>query len=181
MCFVYSIFILLFLLSWLSLHSSASHSFCIPFWFYRSCSLLSLSLHLVFVHVCAQDYNKVYVACSSQLLPMFYIDNTLQYITLHYQCDADASPSFRSLSSPSLGLPQWLTQWARICLQCRSYRRGGFIPWVRKIPLRRTGQPTPVFLPGESHGQGSPTSYSPYGHEELDMTEHAHTFSLFMI
>ena len=118
---------------------------------YRSCSLLSLSLHLVFVHVCAQDYNKVYVACSSQLLSMFY----------HFTCDADASLSFRSLSSPSLGLPQW----ARICRQCRSYRRGGFIPWVRKIPLRRTGQPTPVFLPGESHRQGSPTSYSPYGHD----------------
>ena len=33
------------------------------------------------------------------------------------------------------------------------------IPWVRKIPWRRTWQPTPVFLPGESHGQrGRPPS-----------------------
>jgi len=28
-----------------------------------------------------------------------------------------------------------------------------FYPWVRKIPWRREGKPTLVFLPGESHGQ----------------------------
>ena len=28
-------------------------------------------------------------------------------------------------------------------------------PWVGKIPRRRKWQPTPVFLPGESHGQRS--------------------------
>ena len=30
-----------------------------------------------------------------------------------------------------------------------------FYPWVRKIPWRRKWQVTPVFLPGESHGQRS--------------------------
>ena len=30
-----------------------------------------------------------------------------------------------------------------------------FDPWVKKIPWRRACQPTPVFLPGESHGQGA--------------------------
>ena len=34
--------------------------------------------------------------------------------------------------------------------QCR---RHGFNPWIRKIPWRRKWQPTPVFLPGKSHGQ----------------------------
>ena len=34
--------------------------------------------------------------------------------------------------------------------QCRSLKRLGFDPWVRKIPWRRAWQPTPVFLPGES-------------------------------
>ena len=33
------------------------------------------------------------------------------------------------------------------------------------------GQPTPLFLPGESHGQRSLESYSPWGHKESDMTE----------
>ena len=37
----------------------------------------------------------------------------------------------------------------------------GFDPWVGKIPYRRAWQPTPVFLPGESHGQRSLASYSP--------------------
>ena len=39
----------------------------------------------------------------------------------------------------------------------------GFNPWVRKIPWRRKWQPTPVFLPGESHGQRSLAGYSPWG------------------
>ena len=44
-------------------------------------------------------------------------------------------------------------------------------PWVRKIRWRRKWQPTPVFLPGESHGQRSLVGYSPQGHKELDTTE----------
>ena len=36
----------------------------------------------------------------------------------------------------------------------------GFIPWVRKIPWRREWQLTPVFLPGESHGQRILAGYS---------------------
>ena len=47
-----------------------------------------------------------------------------------------------------------------ICLQCR---RPGFDSWVGKIPWRRKWQPTPVFLPRESHGQRSLTGYSPWG------------------
>ena len=39
-------------------------------------------------------------------------------------------------------------------------RDWGFDPWVRKIPWRRKGQPTPVFLPGESHGQRNLAGYS---------------------
>ena len=40
------------------------------------------------------------------------------------------------------------------------------------ILWRREWQPTPDFLPGESHGQRSLESYSPGGHRELDTTEH---------
>ena len=40
-------------------------------------------------------------------------------------------------------------------LRCR------FDPWVGKIPWRRAWQPTPVFLPGESHGQRSLAGYDP--------------------
>ena len=46
-----------------------------------------------------------------------------------------------------------------------------FNPRVGKIPWRRKWQPTPVFLPGESRGQRRLMGYSPWGHEESDMTE----------
>ena len=48
-------------------------------------------------------------------------------------------------------------------------RRPRFDPWVGKIPRRRQRQPTPVFLPKESHGQRSLAGYSPWGLIELDM------------
>ena len=41
----------------------------------------------------------------------------------------------------------------------------------RKIPWRRAWQPTPVFLPGESHGQRSLEGYSPLVCKVSDMTE----------
>ena len=37
--------------------------------------------------------------------------------------------------------------------------------------MRRAWQPTPVFLPGEFHGQGSLAGYSPWNHKESDTTE----------
>ena len=50
--------------------------------------------------------------------------------------------------------------------QYRSSNRCGLDPWIRKIPQRRAWQPTPVFLPGESHGQRrSLAGYSPSGHK----------------
>ena len=39
-------------------------------------------------------------------------------------------------------------------------------PWVGKIPWRREWQSTPVFLPGEFHGQRSLAGYSPWGCKE---------------
>ena len=44
--------------------------------------------------------------------------------------------------------------------------------------------PTPVFLPGEFHGQRSLVDYSPWGCKELDtteVTEHAHTQCIYML
>ena len=53
-----------------------------------------------------------------------------------------------------IGLPRWLSS-----------------KEVRKIPWRRKWQPTPVFLPGESHGWRSLVGYSPWVRKESDMTE----------
>ena len=63
-----------------------------------------------------------------------------------------------------LSLRHWLLRWLSgkesIC-KSRRHRRHGLDPWVRKIPWKRTQQPTPVFLRGESHGQRSLVGYSP--------------------
>ena len=47
--------------------------------------------------------------------------------------------------------------------KCRRCKRFWFDPWVGKIPWRRKWQPTPVFLPGKSHGQRNMAGYRPWG------------------
>ena len=62
-------------------------------------------------------------------------------------------------------------------------KRCGFDPWVGKIPWRRAWQPTPVFLPRESHGQRSLVHYGPRGHRESDSTEvtyHVQSWGIFL-
>ena len=54
---------------------------------------------------------------------------------------------------------------ARDAEEVSSITESGRFPW------RRDWQPTPVFLPGESHGQRSLAGYSPYSHKELDTTK----------
>ena len=63
---------------------------------------------------------------------------------------------------------QWWIRWCRVRLQCGRPR---FDAWVRMIPWRREWLPTPVFLPGESHGQRNLVGYSPWGHKESDTIE----------
>ena len=59
-------------------------------------------------------------------------------------------------------------------------KRSGFNPWVRKIPWGRKWQPTPLFLPEKSHGQKILVGYSPWGHKESDITEHAHMLQMIV-
>ena len=48
------------------------------------------------------------------------------------------------------------------------------VPASGRFPWRGKWQPTPVFFPGESHGQRSLVGYSPWGHKESDTTERLH-------
>ena len=54
---------------------------------------------------------------------------------------------------------------ARMVKNLPAMQETGFDPWVGKIPWRKEWQPTPVFLPGESHGQRN------LGWQKLDTTE----------
>ena len=73
----------------------------------------------------------------------------------------------KSSRYPKNGLPGGSV--VKICLQCRSRGRCGFNLWIRKILWRRTWQPTPVFLSGESHEQRSLVGYSPRGHKKTQL------------
>ena len=42
----------------------------------------------------------------------------------------------------------------------------------REYPWRRKWQPTPELLPRKVNGQRTLVGYSPWGHKQLDMTEH---------
>ena len=57
------------------------------------------------------------------------------------------------------GLSKWLSGKESDC-QCR---RSKFNTLVGNIPWRRKWQPTPVFLPGKSHGLRNLVGYSPWG------------------
>ena len=46
-----------------------------------------------------------------------------------------------------------------------------------RSPGEGNGQPTPVFLPGKSHGLRSLAGYSPWGRKESDTTEQTNTFT----
>ena len=69
-------------------------------------------------------------------------------------------------SAVSLQLPRRLSSKEFIC-QCR---RCGLDPWVRKVSWKRKCQLSPVFLPGEFHGQKSLVCCSLRGCKELDTT-----------
>ena len=77
---------------------------------------------------------------------------------------------FSVMYGKTAGLPGGISGKETTC-QCRRLKGHVFDPWVRKIPLRRAWQPSPVFLPGESHGQRSLADYSPWGRKDSDITE----------
>ena len=59
--------------------------------------------------------------------------------------------------------------------QCRRHKRHEFSSWVQEDPWRRAWQPTPAFLPGESHGLRSLVGYSQRDRKELGITEQLST------
>ena len=72
-------------------------------------------------------------------------------------CTNESKSHCMSILKPRL--PRWLSGKEPTC-QCRRRKRHSFDPCVKKAPWR-AWQPTPVFLPGESHGQMSLVGYGP--------------------
>ena len=59
-------------------------------------------------------------------------------------------------------------------------RDSGLIRGLGRFPWRRKWLTTPIFLPGEFHGQKSPVAYGPWGHKESDTAE-LQTLSLWVL
>ena len=78
-------------------------------------------------------------------------------------------PGLGRSTREGIGYPlqySWASFVAQLIKNPPAMRRSWFDPWVRKIPWRREWLSTPVFWPGEFHGQ-----YSPWGLKESDMSE----------
>ena len=78
----------------------------------------------------------------------------------------DTSCSYTEFSVPSFHLLGLLSK-----IERPLFFASGFDPWVGKIPWRSEWQPTPLILPGESHGRRSLVGCSPRGGKESDTTE----------
>ena len=68
------------------------------------------------------------------------------------------------------GEGRWIPEGLTLVFNCLQCRRTRFNHWVGKIPWIRKWQLTPVFLPGEFHGQRGLAGYSPWGHEKTRLS-----------
>ena len=67
-----------------------------------------------------------------------------------------------------LGLHRWYASKESTC-EFRDPRNLRSVLWSERCPWRRKRQATPVFLPGEPHGQRTLAGYSPWGHTETGL------------
>ena len=89
--------------------------------------------------------------CSvTQLCPTLYI-----YISIY--------------NYPAKGFP--IAHWIKNLHAMQETGNVALIPSMGMFSWRRKWEPTPVFLPGESHGQEEMAGYSPWGYKESDRTE----------
>ena len=116
-----------------------------------------------------------------------YTYTRLNHIAVHLKLTQHCTPTIPQLKKIiflicAMGIIAVASQWAILKItggvsgkestyQCRTYKRHGFDPWVRKIPWRKAWQPIPVIFPGESHGQRSLAGFGPQGHKESSTTK----------
>ena len=126
-------------------------------------------IHLCLALCCPVDYSL----SGSSVLGIFQA-KLLEWIATSYSRDLPhpgiepASLTSRALAG---GFFSASTTWEVLIIVCLQCRRPVFLPWVGKICWIRKWQPTPVFLPGESHRKRSLAGYRPWGCKELNTTE----------
>ena len=105
---------------------------------------------------------------------------------LHKTCTTlQVAQSKLQVVCPSCGPRIWSQLWAfsrgtygkESTSQCRRCKRQWSDPWMGKIPWRRKWHPSPVCLPGESHGQRSLLGYRPWGPSRVHDRSDTHGWS----
>ena len=114
---------------------------------------------------------KQWLSTSSQFLLELISIQSIAYLYWYFFSFPRPTPTFRHyLWLHHVCFPGGASDKESAC-QCRRHQRCQFDSWVGKNLWKRKWQPTPVFLPGKFHGQGSLASYSSYSSKELNMTE----------
>ena len=112
-----------------------------------------------------KQYTNLFEFSLTECIWSWWIEMVVQKTEKH-------QPIFQSIVKPKIVTLEFLllnsdkgfpggTSGKEPACQCRRHKRCRFNPWVGKIPWSRKWQPTPVFLPGKSHGQRSLAGYSP--------------------
>ena len=117
------------------------------------------------------------------------MNSSIQFSSISQSCPTLCDPM--DYCTPDLPVYHQLSEFTQTHVYCRVFtiwaalvaQRLKCLPamqetWVRSLgledPLEKKWQPTPVFLPEESHGRRILVGYSPCGHKESDMTELLH-------
>ena len=102
------------------------------------------------------DVSPIFLQIVSNLIP--FENSNYLYIS-HLMLSQNAVNFSFAMSYLLSGLPWWFSGKEPAC-QCRRCR---FVPSFGNIPWRRKWQPTPVFLPGKSHGERNLVRFSYIG------------------
>ena len=135
--------------------------------------ILSVGLVLYLIkRVVANFLKKLPVSGCNSPEPLLPNHKSIKYISTSSQRSwAHPVPTFsRKIPLSWHTRASQMAQCKESTCQCRRHKRLRFNPWVGKIPWRRVWQPTPVLLPGKSHGQRSLADYTSQDHRESDTT-----------
>ena len=117
-----------------------------------------------------------YCLCTQKVVPAFSVKNEWKkkewmLLTPNPQATVAAATVGKDMNTKVLeSFVVYYATWVPASLVAQrlkhlpGMRSPRFNPSVGKIPWRRKWQPTPVPLPGESHGGRSLVGYSPWGH-----------------
>ena len=150
-------------------------------WFSKSAGLLSSELvHLHGFIECAGQRHRMIFDFLSDFLRFVWLSLGIVPVVIGVTlvCCLVASCSSVEgvchLLSIVFGRTFWLIRGSEVKASACNAGDQGSIPGSGRFPWRRKWQPTPVFLPGESHGRRNPVGYSPRGCKESDTTERFH-------